>query len=291
MLTKVVVVLVSILSIVLSALFIASAAQSKNWKAYSVQLADQRNAALAQNTQNQGLHSIALAREEAKRLDADRARDAALNKANELAEEARALRLQNAELETKLAKAEADRTKMTEVVSLQASENATLKKQNDTFLSENIDLQTRNQQLSQRNFELTTELTIKEDENRNLQERLAGSSGTFAGGDTFGLSSPAGGDAFAIDDGALPDGVATLSSVQATPNMMGEITEVQGNYASVNVGQASGVSKSMVAMVFRGKNYLADIVIDTVYPSSAGGKLTTQVGNVRPGDRVQFIQR
>ncbi|MGE3182710.1 MAG: hypothetical protein AB7N71_13850 [Phycisphaerae bacterium] len=288
MLTKVLVVLVSVMSIALSALFVGAAAQWGNYKAISVELADQRNAALAENAMNQGLHSVALAREEAKRLDAERARDEALSKANSLSEEARALRLQNADLETKLAKAEADRTKMTEVVSLQASENATLKKQNDTFLSENIDLQSRNQQLSARNFELTTELTIREDELRNLRERYAGSTGTFGGselGAAEGYSQPI---ASTLD---LPEGVATLSSVQATPNMQGEIVEVMGNYASVNVGQASGVSRGMVAMVFRGKQYLADLVIDKVHPGEAGGKLTTRVGDVRAGDRVQFIQR
>ena len=70
----------------------------------------------------------------------------------------------------------------------------------------------------------------------------------------------------------------------------GEIIEVDRVYATINVGEGSGVVPGMTFMVYReGGAYLGDLIIEQVRPKQAGGRLTTLVeGEVRKGDAVVY---
>ena len=69
----------------------------------------------------------------------------------------------------------------------------------------------------------------------------------------------------------------------------GTVTSVDGNYASISVGESSGVSPGMEFMLVRNGSYLGDLLIDTVRPKEAGGKLVLAAGRiVQAGDLARF---
>ena len=285
-LTKVLTVLVALFSVVLSAVYVTSAAQWANYRDLANSLQEQRDAALAERQEVEAVLTLSLTQKDGQLQQSMAARDEALRRVADAETKQSELRAQLGTMQKDVASAEASRKKLEELASISTGQAAALDKQSQTLLTENIDLQTRNQQLLQRTYELTAELTIKEDELRNLRERQAGRESPLAGDYSPGATRIAEGL-----PAETPDGVATLSAVQTTPNIRGEVVDVAGNYASINVGESSGLAKGMIAMVFRGNQYLADLAIDNVRPREAGGKLTTLVGAVRAGDRVQFIRR
>ena len=63
---------------------------------------------------------------------------------------------------------------------------------------------------------------------------------------------------------------------------------MDGNIATINVGESSGVSAGMVFSVYRsGGAYVCDLLIEKVRPGEAVGRLTTTNGQqVRSGDQV-----
>lgn len=287
-LTKFLIVLNSVLSIALSVFFITGAARWEKGQRLAEELLQQRNAALAERQQVETLMTIAIAQKDKEVQDAIEARDTARKDATQVSQTLKDSQVKLGEASNRAEFAEAGRKKLEEILQVQTTQLTALEKQNQTLLSEHIDLQTRNQQLASRNYELTSELTIRDDELRSLRERLGGREGLTSADLQAGLPSE---DRFAGAGAETPPNVSTLTGLTVTPNMRGEVVDVAGNYASVNVGESSGVAKGMVAMVFRGQQYLADLTIDTVRPREAGGKLTTRVGDVRSGDRVQFIRR
>lgn len=280
-LTKVLIVLVAVFSIALSVLFVASASQWRNGEQLAREYLEQRNAALAEKQIVETNMTLALAQRDSAVQAAIAARDDSMKRLEEANLRLRELRGQLAVAENRAASAEAGRKKLEEIVGVQTSQLASLEKQNDTLTRENIDLQTRNQQIASRNYELTSELTIRDDELRNLKERLAGREGGITADVRPGLPPEA----------DFPQNVGRLPGSVPSSNLRGEVVEVAGNYASINIGESSGIERGMVAMVFRGQQYLGDLSIETVRPRESGGKLTTRIGDIRSGDRVQVIRR
>lgn len=66
----------------------------------------------------------------------------------------------------------------------------------------------------------------------------------------------------------------------------GEIREIHNNLASISVGSSSGVREDMRFVVVRGGKYLGDLVVTFVEPTAAAGRLERQQGNIVAGDRV-----
>ena len=286
-LTKVLVVLVAVLSIALSMLFISAAAQWDNWRSIAQENLDQKNAALVEKQEVESVLTLGLTQKDAQLSAAREEVLKANQRVAEIERQSRELRAQLAASQNQSAAADASRKKMEELANISTGQVASMEKQNQTLLSENMDLQTRNQQLLSRVYELQSESTIREDEIRNMKERLAAREGGLGAG----IDSPLGAERYAGAAAPTPEGTATLSAVQTTPAIRGEVIDVAGNYASINLGESSGIGRGMVAMIFRGTQYLADLTIDTVQPREAGGKLTNLVGGVRAGDRVQIIRR
>jgi chromosome segregation ATPase len=171
--------------------------------------------------------------------------------------------------------AQAGQAKLQEILGMQNAEVAALQKQNQMLLAQNIDFQTRNTRLNSRVLELTSNNTILTDQVRNLQEKLYAAEQ----------------QAVRTAQGGRPaeraTGVVAVSPSLPSP-IMGQVVSVDGNYASINVGQASGVTQGMTFMVHRGSNFLADIVVDRVWPDQAGGKLKSIQQEIRPGDSVSY---
>ena len=273
--TKVFVVLTAVLSIALSCLFIAAAAQTANWKQLAQDYQDRQTAEFMHRMNLQAIMEATLSMRD-QQLQAKAAtwpplRDLATRQADELKQLQASLAR---EMNDRVA-AQAGQAKLQEILGMQNAEVAALQKQNQMLLAQNIDFQTRNTRLNSRVLELTSNNTILTDQVRNLQEKLYAAEQ----------------QAVRTAQGGRPaeraTGVVAVSPSLPSP-IMGQVVSVDGNYASINVGQASGVTQGMTFMVHRGSNFLADIVVDRVWPDQAGGKLKSIQQEIRPGDSVSY---
>jgi len=277
--TKVFIVLTAVLSVALSCLFIAAAAQWTNWRELAQRYQQLQEAAVVQKMNQEvvaaaqlalmddALQGSRLALEEAQRQNRDQANEL-VNVRNELARQRH-----------EAVAADADRKKLQELLSVHTAELIALRQQNDVLLNQNIDLQTRNTRLNGRVLELTSNLTISTDQVRNLQEKLYAAEQALK---RLQEAQVAGRSAAAVAPGAVP-----VLPVVAGP-IRGEIVKVEGNYASISIGESSGVVAGMTFMVHRGPAFLAELVIDRVWPQEAAGKLKTVQQEVRPGDTVGY---
>ena len=281
-LTKVFVVLTAVLSIALSVLFIAAAAQWDNWRDLAFKYQTGRDAAITQAQSTAATMQAALAMK-------DEALATQARKLQSALDENKSLTDQNAELRSGLSKAEnqrlaaeAGRTKLQEILDVTTGELKATQKQNQTLLSQNIDLQSRNARQNARILELTTNVTILQDQTRNIQEKL------YACEQRNAALEQGGGAPVARVEPAVPGAVAVAPTVAG--EIHGEVIEIDGVYATINVGGGSGVVPGMTFMVYRaGGAYLGDLIIERVRPKQAGGRLTAMgEGAVRKGDAVVY---
>lgn len=279
--TKVFVVLNSLLSIALAVLFISSASQWGHSRELIERYMAARDAAItqSQNTTAASYASLAMKDEDVA------ARQASLDQIEaELQHATQQLAQANSELaEAKNARVslEAGRAKLQEILNVTNGELKTVQKQNQDLLAQNMDLQARNSRLNDRVLELTTNVTILTDELRNVQERLYAAQG--GGGSAGRIASAA-----PLPTGAQRQDTTQVRQAAALGAIRGEITQVDGNYAAINIGESSGVHAGMTFMVYRGSGtYLGDLLVESVRPGEAGGTLSTLAGGqVRSGDRV-----
>ncbi len=280
--TKVFIVLTTISAVALSVLTVSYAAQVTNWRQFAVDAQTTAKAAIVERKSAEAskIAALAIKEDELRRMGAQR--DEARKDQLRQSDENNGLRNELAAVRNELAALKASRKKVEELAGVQANQLASIQKQNQSLLSENIDLQTRNQSLQDRLSESTSELTLARDEIRNIQEKLIAAEQRWAGS----------GSAVVPGAGSVPANVGIVATPVARGDLpRAEIVDVAGNYASINAGENSGIVRGMTAMIFRGPNYLGDLQIDSVRPREAGGKLTTLVGDVRPGDSVKFVSQ
>ncbi len=277
-LTKVFIVLTTVLSIALSSLFVAAAAQWENWRNLAQELQASRDATIIEKQAVVASMEAALALKDetlmTRAAELRAAGDKLAEKDKQYAELAATLAQEKNE---KLA-AEAGRTKLQEILNVSTAQVKGLEKQNQTLVAQNMDLQSRNSYLNSRVLELTTEVTILTENVRNMQEKL-----------------------FAAESGSRsPQGIGTIRGTvsadapgaqQVEPRVggliRGRVMAADAGYASIDVGESAGVGTGMTFLVYReGTGYLGDLVIESVRPNEAGGKLTTSGQSVRRGDLV-----
>lgn len=159
-LTKVFVVLVSVMSIALSCLFVAASAQWDNWRSLAQAYQSQRDAAI---THRQDAIAAAIASAQLK----DEAYAAKVAENAKLQEALTAAQNENVKTTAELAQVknerlafEAGRTKLQEILDVQTGQLKNSEKQNQTLTGQNLDLQSRNARLNARVLELTTDKTI-----------------------------------------------------------------------------------------------------------------------------------
>ena len=280
--TKVFIVLTAVLSIALSCLFISAAAQWTHWKDLAQ---DYKTLAAAESTASRNLQAImegSLAVKEDQLQAMTRAHDTAQRDLQEKVNDLTDARNELARRTNEAVAADADRKKLAEILDVQTAEVTALQKQNQTLLTQNIDLQTRNTRLNSRVLELTSNVTIMTDQLRNLQEKLYASEQQVA---ELQQRMASGRRVAPVD--AAPASVVPVAAPVAGP-IRGEVTKVDGNYVSINIGQSSGVVSGMTFMVHRGTSFVAELVVDRVWPKQAGGKLRTVRGSVQSGDAVAY---
>jgi hypothetical protein len=280
--TKVFIVLNAVLSIAMSCLFIAAAAQWVNWRELATKYQEQAGAAITERNSVQSVAeaSLTIKEDEIQRLTQeldvnDRQRQ---DLANELADSKNEL----ARRTNEAVAADAGRKKLEEMLGVLTGENTALQKQNQALLTQNIDLQTRNTRLNSRVLELTSNVTIMTDQLRNLQEKLYAAEQQVAA-----LQQRMAEGHRVASASETVAGVMPVAAPVAGP-IRGEVTAIDGNYASINIGQTSGVVSGMTFMVHRGESFVAELVVDRVWPDQAGGKLKTIKEEVRPGDAVAY---
>lgn len=275
-LTKVFVILTAVLSIAVSILFIGVAAQWDNWRDLARTYQTQAQAEFAHRANIEASTNAALAMKQD-------ALDAATRRIAELEKEKQDLVNDKAKSDAELARARneaaaatAGGQKLQEVLSVTATQLQGTQTQNQALLAQIMDLQTRNTRLNNRVLELTANVAILTDQTRNLQEKLYAA-------ETGGRISAA-----PVEQ---PERVAEVAPHVKGP-ISAQVTQVDGNYASINAGESSGVVTGMTFIVYRpGGGYVADLVIDRVRPGEAGGKLSSVQGGVRPGDSVIYEPR
>lgn len=288
-LTKVFVVLNSVLSIVVSILFVTTAAQWSNYKEVADIRGAQRDALAVkvQNVVNTSEASMALKDEQIRNLQ-QQVNQFASTLATKDAEMAK-LRTESAETRNRALAAEAGRERLENLLEVATAETANLRARNADLLTRTNDLQSRNTAQNGRILELTSELTIANENGRNLQEKLYACEQGYRD-----LQGQVAGGAQIVRPAPTPVGVVT-SSLPPSRRVAGRVIAVDGAYATIDVGETSGVVDGMTFMVYRqggdGASYLGDLIIKKVRPKEAGGVLETLVrGDVRPGDSVVYEQ-
>ncbi|MGE0479717.1 MAG: hypothetical protein AB7Q17_04515 [Phycisphaerae bacterium] len=280
--TKVFVVLNAVLSIALSCFFVAAAAQWDNWKSLADTYRTQREAEFLHRANLQASMEAALAM----KTDALEATNRALAEA-----QGRNQTLTNdlAKLQSEFARArneavgfEAGRTKLQETLTLAMGELQGARKRESDLLAQNIDLQTRNAKLNGRVLQLTGEVSVMTDQVRNLQEKLFAAERVARGEPARAVTTPVSVPA------PTPERVVAAAPAVAGP-IHAEVIAVDGSYASLNVGESSGVSAGMPFMIWReGVGYVAELIVDRVRPGECGGKLQFVKGEVRKGDPASY---
>jgi hypothetical protein len=269
-LTKVFVVLTAVLSIAMTCLFMAAASQWQNYRELTDTLQDQRDSAVTGQQNAVAMQAAALALKDDQLRDTREALEKALADRTKLNDDLAKLRNDLTQEKNEKLAADARATKFQEMLEVTSAERNALQKQNQTLVAQNLDQQSRLSRSNSRVLELTTNLTILKDELRNMQEKLIAAEGGRA-------------ITRAPD---VPSGVTAMQPPART-DIRGEIVDVSAGYASVNVGEASGVSVGMTLMVYRNGSYLGDLKIESVRPNESGGRLDTLArGDIRPGDRV-----
>lgn len=281
--TKVFIVLTSILSIALSALFIAAVAQMSNWKEVAERYQTLSASAVQSRMNESVVAEAALAMKDQALLQARQELETTQRQQQDLANQLADAQNELARRTNESVAAEAGRNKLQEILGVQTAELTSLRQQNQELLNQTMDLQTRNSRLNSRVLELTSNNTIMNDQIRSLQERIYGyeqqlqdCQQQLAGGGTRRAAPQ-----------QQPPGVTAGSPTVAGP-IRGEIASIDGNYASINVGESSGVVEGMTFIVHRGADFVAELVVDSVRPNEAAGKLRMISQPVQRGDAVTY---
>jgi hypothetical protein len=279
--TKVFVVLTSVVAIVLSCLTVATAARWSNQKETLESYQQLYQAEFVKRMNSEAVMATSLTMKDAeidnlKQIGTDKD-----DRLRQISDELASARNDLARRTNEAVAAEAGRKKLEEILDLQTAELTGTQKQNQVLLSQNIDLQTRNQRLASRNLEVTGQLTIAIDENRNLQEKLFAAEQMVKDAQQ---GVPSG--ARLARGAAAPAAVVPVTPAVKGP-ISGEIRGIDGGYVSIDIGESSGVVNGMDFMIYRGQTYVGDLRVESVRPKEAGGKLTL----VRPGQQVQAGDR
>jgi len=281
--TKVFVVLTAVLSIIASVLFVSAAAQWHNWRELAASNQIARDAAIAERDRLYGTLHAALAMKD----DTIRNRDRLLADANATVQTLTddKARMQSELVQTRNDKVafEASTTRLQEILSVVTAEVTGLRGQNQELFLQNIAYQNEIAGLNDRVLGLTANTTILTEQVRNLQEKIFAYERQIADMQERLAAAPA-------VTTVVAERKPRVAPSVAGP-IRGEIKDVSGPYASINIGASSGVVDGMVMMVYRGTTFLGELEVGQVYPDEAGGRLRTVQGEIQVGDRVAFDEQ
>lgn len=283
-LTKVLVVLVTVLSIVLVALIVPFVANTENYKqqlndALMAKAAAEEIARLRQSELNaaQGNDSerIALLKAQAENL---------ITQINQLTKDLADSEARARNEAGKLLKFEADWSRLTAANQQYAQITKDLQDELKQRREQVVEQQTKAIQLADRNNELSGQLDALTRQVRRVQERMTGLQEQNADLERKLAQLP-------------PQWQVKIKSEEVAPApyspetpIRGQITRVEQLehevFAQVNVGQNDGVDANMKFLVHRGSQFLGTLIITTVDAQSSAGKMELLQGTVAVGDAI-----
>lgn len=291
-LTKVLVLLLTVFSIALSMLTVSAFSQQQNWKASAE---DWQQAATAAQAKERTVAANA-AIEKARALDQARTDARQINKmkADVVAAEGRIAELERSmtESQQRLAVEQGQVSSTTESIQLIQADLNREREFSARMAKRNSELERGNIDLTDRVKELTTNIEMAKAQVRALQQQIAGMDGT-AGAGSAGLHTAMqvpGGPGI-VESGVpsvIPEGVAST----AFP-IRGEVTSITDNLASISVGSADGVAHGMNFLIYRRAGdggrpqYLGTLKITKVEANQAAGQIEQSEGDIHTGDLVR----
>ncbi len=291
-LTKVFVVLLTVVSIALSMLVVGSFARQDDWRSS------------AKHWQQAALD--AQAKERTVSADAGIKQARWLNRhASDLAAISD-LEATIAEKDRDLAEQKRKLTEKESALAIEQGNVTALANQNNIFVSDvnkerefsaklarrNSELERQNIDLNDRVKELTANVTMARSQVRALQQQLAAvSGGAAAGQPAIASTSPMDGTANIMEENR-PQVMLSPYSTAPAP-IRGEIKSISDNLASVTVGSADGVSPGMEFLIYRPSTrhgrpqYLGTLRIMRVEAHESAGRIENAEGDIRPGDAAK----
>ncbi len=288
-LTKVFVVLLTILSIALSMFVIAAFAQQENWKQSAE---DWRAAAIDAQAKSRHLaasaateQQLALARHQEDLRETSDLRASVSEKEREIAK----LERLDAESQNQLTMEQGQVTAVTEHNTLLQAALDLEKEFTKKTSRRNSELVRRNVDLNDRVKELTANVAMAASRVKALKEQIKGMADTRMAGAT---QIPGGSG---IVQAYTPSVQSTPMGSAMTSPIRGEVTEIKNGVAGISVGSADGVAHGMKFLLYRsapkgGKlQYLGTLRITRVEANQSAGTIEEAEGEIRPGDTARDL--
>jgi hypothetical protein len=282
--TKVFVILVCLFALIFTPLAIQFAARSHNWKATAESLRDQAETAYANE---RSAYAVAASEIEYYQdlLQAERASVEQANKRiGDLDQQLQKITQASNEYAASRDNWERSATLLTNQLTVESERNNKLTEAREEALRRERELRTQNLQLADRVKDLSAEVAILNQQNQQRVQELA----------SFREENRKLRDSLKMGQGGQVVTTATPTALAAMPvasgPVSGEISNVNGPLATLNVGSASGVREGMVMVVTRSGNYICDLeVTSNVTPNEAVGRILYEEPGrrIRAGDRIQ----
>lgn len=277
--TKVFVILVCLFALIFTPLAIQFAAREVNWRKAAEDARDIAETAYANERSLYGMAASEVSYYDTL-LKAERANLAnARARITELETELAKVNQKRNDLETGLQSMQTTVNVLTARADVEANRNKALTDARDAALENERLLQTQNIQMVDRVKELSAEVAILNQQTKQRAEELA----------SFREENRKLRDELKLGQGgqiiqASTPGVVGLTPAAAIGPVSGDITEVKGPLATLNVGSASGVRQGMVMVVTRNGNYICDLEITAnVSANEAVGRIMYE----EPGRRIR----
>ncbi|MCB9857896.1 MAG: hypothetical protein H6818_19610 [Phycisphaerales bacterium] len=286
-LTKLFVLILTVLSIALSMLTIGTMASQQNWKQSAADYKGEAATAVAQLdavTANAALEQQrALARLEDNQAEITRLRNEINEYRIQLANASQKIASTTNQLNNEQAQATslAEHNKMLEGARSREQELvAKLSERNSRLTRENIDLNDRVK-------ELTANMAMAQSRVRALKEQLSGGMGErFGSAATMQIP-----NANATVQAYTPSASAPIGLSDITAPIRGEVTAVRGDLAEISVGSADGVGHGMRFLLYRrtggAPKYVGTLRVTAVEANAAAGVIEQSEGDISVGDAAR----
>lgn len=283
--TKVFVILVSLFALIFTPLAIQIVARSHNWRAAAESLRDEAETAYANERSG---YAVAAAEIEYYRNQLQTERNSLLQAQRQVSELEQQLQKVTQESNQYAASRdnwERSATLLTNQLTVESERNDKLTQAREDALAHERELRTQNLQLADRVKDLSAEVAILDQQNKQRVQELA----------SFREENRRLRDQLKLGEGgqlvttATPTALAAMAP--ASGPVSGEVVDVSGSLATLNVGSASGVREGTVMVVTRsGSGYICDLeVTSNVTPNEAVARILYEESGrrLRVGDKVQ----
>lgn len=282
--TKIFVILVSLFALIFTPLAIQFAARTHDWRQAAENFRDQAETAYANE---RSAYAVAAAEVEYYRdlLKTERGNLAnAQQRISDMERQGDQLKQERTELGSSRDNWEASARLLTSQLAVASDRNKILTDAQDSLLRREQELRSQNNQLVDRVKELSAQVAILDQQHKQKVEELA----AFREENQKLRNQLKLGQAGQV---MVPTATpaARAETPVATSPIVGQVTEVNGTLATINVGAASGVHEGMTMIVTRNGDYICDLEITSnVTPNEAVARIRFEDSGrrVRVQDRI-----